>query len=402
MSVKESIGSVAELLPGYAFKSRDLGDVGIPVIKIGNISTDGRVLIDAEARLPSNLLTERHKKFRLNEGDIVLAMTGEGKLGRLHSIFTDYALVNQRVCRLRALNRENQSFLYYALKSVDYPGIFRQLAYGAAQPNISGGHLAEIRLPWPDLRTRRRIADILSAYDDLIENNNRRMALFEESIHLLYREWFVYLRFPGHERVKVVDGVPEGWSQVKLKQLIEVQSGFAFKSKNYDDYGQFGLVAIKNVQDGCFIKECTNSISNIPLKMKQHCRLYTGDILLSLTGNVGRVCFVVGENYLLNQRVAKLMPTHDVSAAFIYSMFRQSTFIQHLEAISTGVAQQNLSPIKMQELTVLNPPENLHKEFEEQANSMIELILSLNIQNNKLREARDHLLPRLMDGRIPV
>src|SRR5690554_2537803 len=250
MSVKESIGSVAELLPGYAFKSRDLGDVGIPVIKIGNISTDGRVLIDAEARLPSNLLTERHKKFRLNEGDIVLAMTGEGKLGRLHSIFTDYALVNQRVCRLRALNRENQSFLYYALKSVDYPGIFRQLAYGAAQPNISGGHLAEIRLPWPDLRTRRRIADILSAYDDLIENNNRRMALFEESIHLLYREWFVYLRFPGHERVKVVDGVPEGWSHQTLKDICRVIRGKSYRSTELRDPTARPFITLKNIDRG--------------------------------------------------------------------------------------------------------------------------------------------------------
>ena len=240
---------------------------------------------------------------------------------------------------------------------------------------------------------------ILSRYDSLIENYQKQIKLLEEAAQRLYKEWFVDLRFPGHENTKIVDGLPEGWEKKKVNSIIELQSGFAFKSSTFDDNGAYKIVTIKNVKDGAFDGDNVSRIVAIPEKMPKHCILADGDILLSLTGNVGRVCIVNGKNYLLNQRVAKLATGFK---AFTYCLFRSRDMFIEVNNLANGAAQQNVSPIRIGEMKILLPNSELLQEFESIVFKSIGRIISLQSQLRLLTEARDRLLPKLMSGEIEI
>lgn len=270
---------------------------------------------------------------------------------------------------------------------------------GAAQRTISLSSLQNLTINLPDLPTQRRIASILSAYDDLIENNRRQIKLLEEAAQRLYREWFVELRFPGHEGVKVVDGVPEGWMKGTVDNIVKLLSGYPFKSSEYVSSGKYRLITIKNVKDGEFSPDNVDYIDQLPDKVPSHCILTEGDILLSLTGNIGRVCIVNGYNYLLNQRVAKLQTLHP---AYAYCMFRSKEMLNKMTALSNGVAQQNLSPIRAEKIRILIPSSNLLSQFKNIVEPIISQIILLNNQITFACEARDRLLPELMDGEMEV
>ncbi len=275
-------------------------------------------------------------------------------------------------------------------------------ASGGTRKALTKEMIERFEIPQPSLETQKRISGILRGYDDLIDNNSRRMALLEDSARQLYREWFVRLRFPGHEHTPIVDGVPQGWASGVVNDLVDVQSGYAFKTGTYESSGDFGLVTIKNVQDGFFDTECNSFIVEPPKQMPNHCYLKTADILLSLTGNIGRICHVIGDSYLLNQRVAKLVPIKDVPPAFCYFMFRSDEIKGQLNAISYGVAQQNLSPVNMGTLPVSIPPQSLLRMFNDVAEPLVQQLITLKLQSQKLRQARDLLLPRLMNGELTV
>lgn len=208
----------------------------------------------------------------------------------------------------------------------------------------------------------------------MIKNYQKQIKLLEEATQRLYKEWFVDLRFLGHENTNIEDGVPEGWEKKKVYSIIELQSGFAFKSSTFDDNGAYKIVIIKNVKDGAFDGDNVSRIVAIPEKMPKHCVLADGDILLSLTGNVGRVCIVNGKNYLLNQRVAKLATDYK---AFAYCLFRSRDMFIEVNNLANGAAQQNVSPIRIGEMKILLPNNELFQEFESIARKSIARIISL-------------------------
>ena len=230
----------------------------------------------------------------------------------------------------------------------------------------------------------------------------------------IYKEWFVRMRFPGYETARFFDeqgaevkrgtegGLPEGWKMTPVNSFINIISGFAFKTESFDNEGLYKLVTIKNVQDGYFVTETTDSICELPKNLKEECKLKDKDIILSLTGNIGRICMVYGENYLLNQRVAKLQPTKDYLYEFIYLMFKDKFFRSTLENISNGAAQQNLSPIEMGKLEVPLANEETLKQFSKITNSFFDEIIVLNKKNQLLQQTRDLLLPRLISGKLGV
>jgi type I restriction enzyme S subunit len=278
----------------------------------------------------------------------------------------------------------------------------KRVSQGVAQDNLSQEKLLSFRFPVPNLPTQQRIAGILSAYDDLIENNRRRIGLLEQAARLLYHEWFVHLRFPGHETAKIVDGLPEGWRVQTYGDLFNFLGGYAFQSSTYLPDGRYGIVTIKNVHDAAFYADCSSRVMDAPNNMKPHCRLQTSDILLSLTGNVGRACVVVGENLFLNQRVAKIEGRDGISRAFTYWSFSNPDTMKELENLAYGVAQLNLSPVQLSSRPFVRPAQSVIAMFEGATNPMLEEQIKLVKQNAQLTRARDLLLPRLMDGRIPV
>ncbi len=371
---------------------------GIPFVTISNIkdnSFDFTNCMHVPQSYYDNLLAKRKPQ----KGDILYSVVGSFGIPVLMKENVKFTF--QRHIAILRPNPHivEPAYMYYSMLSKAFFLQADAAAIGAAQRTISLSSLQNLTINLPDLPTQRRIASILSAYDNLIENNRRQIKLLEEAAQRLYREWFVELRFPGHESVKVVDGVPEGWMKGTVDNIVKLLSGYPFKSSEYVSSGKYRLITIKNVKDGEFSPDNVDYIDQLPDKVPSHCILTEGDILLSLTGNIGRVCIVNGYDYLLNQRVAKLQTLHP---AYAYCMFRSKEMLNKMTALSNGVAQQNLSPIRAEKIRILIPSSNLLFQFKNIVEPIISQIILLNNQITFACEARDRLLPELMDGEMEV
>lgn len=190
-------------------------------------------------------------------------------------------------------------------------------------------------------------------------------------------------------------------SKVHLHEIMDFDNGFPFQSKTYLDSGKYKIITIKNVTDGRIDTTGTAFIDTIPQKMKPCCKLEVGDVLVSLTGNVGRVGIVCESNLLLNQRVAKVKPKDANILPFLYFVFRQPVIKEQMIQLARGTAQANLSPVETLKMSI-----PFEKETAISLSSMLSPLFNQIIQNNRevklLVELRDYLLPRLLNGQISV
>lgn len=284
---------------------------------------------------------------------------------------------------LMSINSKNNEFIYQLFNAFKNYVVGKET--GTVYGSVTREVIAKLKFPFPPQAEQNKITEILSSIDDKIELNRKINLNLEKLGSFLFKKWFID-----------VDNQQIG----KVSDLIRVESGFPFHSSMFDENGDYKLVTIKNVQDGFFVPECTDSLSEIPAKVPTHCKLNNGDILLSLTGNVGRVCFVYGENYLLNQRVANLVPIDENNRAFTYFLFRQKDFQNTLIGISRGTAQQNLSPIETKSLEIPIPSQDILDRFADVANPIFQKLVENYNEIKNLSILRDSLLPRLMNGKI--
>ena len=280
----------------------------------------------------------------------------------------------------------DKNYLYYYLKNFNFGSLSSTSSIATA---VNSKTVKNISVNLPPLDRQKKIANILGSLDEKIELNRRMNETLEQLGQALFRHYFV-----DNPEAK-------NWESGRVSDVARIYSGFAFKSKDFDINGKYGLVTIKNVQDGSFIKDCTDYLSEPPPdKTPEYVHLKSGDIILSLTGNVGRVCIVVGRDYLLNQRVAKLVS--DESQAYTYFLFRSKIMKGRMVGISKGTAQKNLSSIETGKLKIKIPPTNIMSQFEEIAINLLNMIVSNNEQSQTLTNLRDSLLPKLISGDIKV
>jgi type I restriction enzyme S subunit len=401
---KVKLGEVAGVLGGFAFKSSWFNKqrIGYPVIKIQNLGQDGFIDTQNIEYVDIDLVNKNISKFKVGYNDFFVAMTGAtaGKIAVLKDKNKDYYL-NQRVGKfyIKDTNKLDFKYLYYSIFMPKNKIVLRQLADGSAQGNMSTGQIEELlEINLPPLDEQKRIAEILSVFDDKIELNNKIIKTLEEMAQEVFKEWF-------SENSKFKSQRSKLWETIKISDLTWIISGYPFSSKLYNKSKKgLGVVTIKNVQDGNFITECDSFIEEkkIPKNMSQECLISDGDILLSLTGNVGRVCFVYGGKYLLNQRVAKLKPKNPNDLAFIYFLFRQPNMQNLLVNMAKGSAQPNLSPVETGEIEITIPTREILDKLNKVINPMYEKLIKLKVENQKLSELRDLLLPKLMNGEIRV
>lgn len=405
-----SLGDLFQIKHGYAFKGAHFGTEGSHIVLTpGNFHDAGGFKKKGEKEKWYS--GEVPEDYILSEGDLIVAMTeqAEGLLGSSAIIPEDGRyLHNQRLGLIEDVNGADKHFLYYLFNSLPVRQQIRASCSGVKVRHTSPSRIYEVKAKIPDLPTQRRIAGILSAYDDLIENNLQRIRILEEMAQSLYREWFVHFRIPSEvlqkaglpPEITLVDSplgpIPDGWEIRPVNDVCSLKSGYAFKSKDFDKNGEWPLVIIKNVQDRNFIPDCTNALVEVPEKVPDYCYLKDGDLLLSLTGNIGRVCIVFGGNYLLNQRVAKLVPKTSADSGFVYCFFADEDARTRLENIASGVAQQNLSPVQTGKTDIKLPPDSLRNEFASFANKILEQIVVLQRRNQTLRQTLDLLLPKLL------
>lgn len=372
---------------------------GVPFVTISNITNTNQFDFSSTMFVPQEYYDGLDSKRKVQEGDVLYSVVGS--FGIPVYIKNNTPFVFQRHIAILRPNvyKIAPQFLYYTMLNKDFYLKADAVAIGAAQRTVSLTALRNMEIEIPHIETQKKIAKILSSYDNLIDNNQKQIKLLEEGAQRLYKEWFVDLRFPGYEDVKIVNGVPEGWKKDTIDSRIELLSGYAFKSSEFNDEGKYKIITIKNVKDGQFDGDNVNRMINIPEKMPEHCKLVDGDILLSLTGNVGRVCIVHGENFLLNQRVAKLRSNN---MAYTYCLFRSKDMFDNMNNLTNGVAQQNLSPIRTGKINIVFPTDALIQMFEKTVNPMLNKITVLNKSILSLSQARDRLLPKLMNGEIEV
>lgn len=269
-------------------------------------------------------------------------------------------------------------FLFLQLKLKD----INSLNTGAAVPSMTFDKYYSIEISLPPLPTQRRIADILSAYDDLIENNRKQIKLLEEAAQRLYKEWFVDLRFPGHEKVKVTDGVPEGWEKGKIEQLACFSRGQMIIS---DDVipGDVPVVA-GGLQPSCYHNKANTTSPVVTVSASGanagYIRLYFVDVFASDCSFIdGRSCSCV---------------------YFVYCFFRNDVRI--LRNLQHGSAQPHVYASQINDIALTIPNRKLIKTFEDIVKSYFEEIAFKEKQIKLLQEARDRLLPKLMSGEIEV
>lgn len=386
---KYKLGDVVTLLNGRAYLMPELQDRGkYRILRVGNLSGGNNSWYYSDMELEDSKYCEA--------GDLLYAWACNfgphiWKEEKVIYHYHIWKLIEDR-------EKLDKIYLYYYL--IHQTPFYLGGVNGATMVHITKKNMEKKDIYIPDsLNIQRKIASILSTYDTLIENNMKRIRLLEKMAENLYKEWFVRFRFPGHENVEMVDGLPKGWRQGKLGDIAKFLNGFAFQSKSFCTNGDYAIVTIKNVQANGFDGNNTDKIKEIPTNMPEHCKLHDGDILLSLTGNIGRVCRVLGTGYLLNQRVAKLLSKNPF---FCYCTFRSDYIFQSLNIISYGTAQLNLSPVKASKIKMQVPTGHLIELFEEKVTPLFAEANNLQHQNTLLARQRDLLLPRLMSGRLEV
>lgn len=303
-------------------------------------------------------------------------------------------------------DRYDLRFLFFLLKTLN----LNSLDTAAAVPGLSRESFYNIEDKLPPLPIQRKIASILSAYDDLIETNERRIKILEEMARLIYKEWFVKFRFPGYKKIKMIKSelgkIPEGWEVKQIKKILNIRSGYAFKSEFFIDAGVNRIVRIGDVKGDFSIDTDSLQAINLNLSEDEQVKfgLKKGDILLTLTGNVGRLGVAPETKFKLfcNQRVAILDFLDKNYHYYIWFLFKSHAFNEQIIKLAGGVAQANLSPVLLEQQLIIIPSEDIVSVFNGHIAPIFEQMLTLVSQNNILRQARDMLLPKLISGEIDV
>ena len=327
------------------------------------------------------------------ENSVIIAMYGQGDTAGRVAINKIPLTTNQACCNF-IIDKEkaDYNFIYYQLCTL-YDKMV-SLKSGGAQPNLNAGKLKELEISLPPLETQQKIAEILSAYDDLIENNRKQIKLLEEAAQKLYKEWFVKLNFPGHENVKIVDGVPEGWTTKTIEELGEYLNGYAFKPSDWKTEG-LPIIKIKEMNQGITKDTPRNSGEQIPKKYI----IKTGDIVFSWSATLAVVIWT-GETGLLNQHLFKVTPATSICREFIFQTIKYE--LDAFSNLTTGATMKHIQRNKLSQLSLAVPDKKIMSLYDKVANPIREKIINSQLSILNLQSARDELLPKLMNGEIEV
>ncbi|OYQ65537.1 hypothetical protein B9G53_07020 [Pseudanabaena sp. SR411] len=292
-------------------------------------------------------------------------------------------------------------FLFYSLYTRrDH---IRQLASEASHgtKKLPTEVIKSIKLQIPDINTQKKVASIASAYDDLIENNRRRIQLLERSLHLLYKEWFVHLRFPSHEHSKIVDGIPEGWENKKITELSVVIDG-THDSPKPTDNGYY-MVTGRHIINGFIdFSKCYFISEEDHRQVMQRSKPEKGDIIFSNIGTLGSTVLVDQDFEFSIKNLALFKPHKKIYSNYLYGFFSDPRRIEDLNNQSSGTSQKFFSLKFLRSLSILTPPLPILEYFDDLAQSILKQRSLLHYENIKLQQARDLLLPKLMSGAISV
>ena len=377
---------------GTQLKASDYVEDGTPVINVRNIGF-GDIRSDSLEYVNDDMAKEL-KNHKLRKNDIVFGRKGAVERHSLISSNEDGWIQGSDCIRLRFLTNEyDPTFIsYFFLTEYHKQWMMNLGSFGATMSSLNQEIISKIEIPDISLPTQRKIASILSAYDELIENNKQRIRLLEEMAEEIYKEWFVRMRFPGHETAKFVDGLPEGWENVKLESVCDFQMGQSPLSEFYNDEGK-GLP---------FHQGVTNFNSRFP----EHTTYCTdlkriadeGDILLSVRAPVGRIniatCKLIIGRGLSSVKHKKQLPN------YCYYLLK-NIFIKE-DSYGNGSVFNSVTKNDLLGIKTIEPSFKLCVKFQDLIKPVDDEIKILTDKNQLLQQTRDLLLPRLISGKLSV
>ena len=281
----------------------------------------------------------------------------------------------------------NIRFLCYAMNL--QLQLLKNMSAGSTTKFLTIKMLHGLDIPYPNIETQNNIANILSTYDDLIENNQKQIKLLEEAAQRLYKEWFVDLRFPGHENTPIIDGIPQGWKKERLVDIADVQYGFTFDGSLFNADGNgMPIIRIRNIPDG-ITKDYTTEEADEQYIVKN------GDIVVGMDGEF-HINSWSGEDSYLVQRTCRIKPHNsDMNGYLLQAIYEP---IKFFESTVVGATVAHLGKKHIDTITMLTAPDEMYQPFQ-QYFSKRQMLLN---QNQMLAEARDRLLPKLMSGELEV
>lgn len=351
-------------------------------------------IYDTEKYISKEGLNNSSAKL-IPENSVIVAMYGQGDTAGRVAINKIPLATNQACCNL-VIDEEkaDYQFVYYALSTL-YDKLV-SLKNGGAQPNLNAGIIKAIEIPLPTLETQRRIASILSAYDDLIENNQKQIKLLEEAAQRLYKEWFVDLRFPNHENTPVVDGVPEGWDNGELGD-IAIDSGKNEKKENRDYYSYYLPI-------DCLPKKSLayTDKNEVSLAESSLVGFEKNDVLFGAMRPYFHKVVVARDKGLTRSTCFVINSKSQEYWAYLLMLLFSGDTIDYATKISVGTTMPYVRWKDFVQMPILIPSKEICVKYQNIILPIINDISTLAISCEKLKEARDRLLPKLMSGELEV
>ena len=379
---------------------------GIPFVTISNINSFHQFDFSNTMYVPLAYYDQLDAKRKAQKGDILYSVVGSFGIPVL--IKNNNPFVFQRhIAILRPNKKIIPAFLFYTMLSNDFYAQADAAAIGAAQRTISLNALRHMEFMLPSIKEQEVIVDILSAYDDLIENNQKQIKLLEEAAQRLYKEWFVDFRFPGHENTPFHDGLPEGWKRVKLEQVIEkITTGLNPRKNFILGQGNNYYVTIKNMHENTiFLDEKCDKIDDDAIqKINSRSDLKQGDILFSGIGTMGRVYLISipTTNWNVSESVFTMRANKYITKEYLYMVLLSNDMQDYCDKNAHGVAQRGIRMADLKAYKLLLPEQDCLESFTRMLLPLIGKTQSLQSQNRELAESRDRLLPKLMGGKMKL
>jgi len=339
-------------------------------------------------------------RYGLKYGDIVMCEGGEPGRSAIWKEPVPGMMIQKALHRIRPHDCLDHRFLFYSLLHKGKIGSFAPLFTGSTIKHLPRQQLAKVEIELPQLGVQRRIAEVLSAYDNLIENNRRRMALLEQAARLVYEEWFVRLRFPGHERTRLVNGIPNRWQKVTALESMEVMSGGTPKTTTPDFWdGEIPFYTPKDSVRECYVLDTEKHLTEAGLKACNS-KLYPADtIFITARGTVGNIN-LAQRPMAMNQSCYALAGRDGLPQKFLFCALREA--IRHFQQHAAGAVFDAIIVNTFKLIPFVIPERRLVELFDGTIAPMFCQIENLLQQNQRLKAARDLLLPRLMSGQIAV
>ena len=379
---KVKLGEVCDTQYGFT-ASTVQQDTGTQFLRITDIVPQ---LIDWNTVPYCQIQEKDREKYLLHKGDIVVARTG-ATVGYAKYIKEDVpAVFASYLVRLLVNSIDvDRHYVGLCVESNLFKEYIQSISNGSAQPNANAQMISSFEINLPPLSTQHRIATILSRYDSLIENYQKQIKLLEEAAQRLYKEWFVDLRFPGHENTNIIDGVPEGWEKKSVDSIYNIKYGKNLSTKLITETGFYPVYGANGVIGYYDKANCNEQVVLITSRGNG-----SGDVLMTYHKDA----FITNNSFIVTPSEG----FEYCKLPFTFQFLKMANF----RAVRTGAAQPQLTNQSIHTVDVILPNKNLIEKFCSATIEMNDTIIKYREQIRLLTEARDRLLPKLMSGEITI